>query len=100
MHSSRRSYLHVSCLNVLKIHSDINKIHLRGFLDTYKYMQIWLNTFMYVLHLRYAPRARMYRVHIFVHTCIYYFQMLYRYISAYLCSISQKIHIDMHLQVH
>ncbi len=37
-HSSRSAYLHVSGLNVLKIHSDTNKIHLRRFLDTHKYI--------------------------------------------------------------
>jgi hypothetical protein len=56
MHSSRSAYLHVSGLRYIRSHSDMHKIHLRGFsessLDTYKHIHICLNTF--IIHIRHC----------------------------------------------
>ena len=59
-------YLPVFLIHVLKIHSDMHKIHLWEEVDTYRYMQIQRNTCMYVsdMHCTYLICTWMYRVHI------------------------------------
>jgi hypothetical protein len=81
MHSSRKTYLHVSGLSVLKIQSDMHTIHLRGCLNTDKYIEICLNTCMYVC-IRYGLCiSDLYLDVSFAHPCGYLyvlFQLLHR----------------------
>ena len=73
-------YLHVFLIHVLKIQADMHMIHLRELLDTYRYKQIQWNTGMYVsdMHCTYQICTWMYRVHIYVHICMYLLTDMHR----------------------
>ena len=88
MHSPRSTYLHVFGLSVLKIQSDMHKIHLRGFLDTYRYIEICLHTCMYPIRfvlIRFIPRCIL-CISMWISVCI-----IFRYCTdktVHVCAVS------------